>query len=140
MIAKQISIFVENRSGRLASVISLLSENKINIRALSLADTESYGVLRLIVDQTEKAQEVLKENKITTSLTDVLAVSINDTPGGLSGVLSILSENGTEVEYAYAFISKKENEAAAILRVEDAKKAEEALIAGGFKGIDGISL
>lgn len=140
MIAKQISIFVENRSGRLASVISLLSENKINIRALSLADTESYGVLRLIVDQTEKAQEVLKENKITTSLTDVLAVSINDTPGGLSGVLSILSENETEVEYAYAFISKKENEAAAILRVEDAKKAEEALIAGGFKGIDGISL
>ncbi len=140
MIAKQISIFVENRSGRLASVISLLSENKINLRALSLADTENYGVLRLIVDETEKAQKILKENQITTSLTDVLAVSINDTPGGLSDVLNILSKNGTEVEYAYAFIAKKENGAAVILRVEDVKKAEEALVAGGFGGVDGLSL
>lgn len=138
MIAKQISIFVENRSGRLASVISLLSENKINIRALSLADTESYGVLRLIVDETERAQKILKENQITTSLTDVLAVSINDTPGGLSDVLSVLSENGTEVEYAYAFISKKENEAAVILRVEEVKKAEDALTAKGFGGVNDL--
>jgi len=124
---KQISIFIENRSGRLREVADVLGKNTINIRALSLADTSDYGILRLIVDNPEKARDVLKRDNFTLSETDVIAVEVADKPGGLSEVLDILGETGINVEYMYAFVEKSSNNAVIIFRIEDIETAIKVL-------------
>ncbi|MCE5251829.1 ACT domain-containing protein [bacterium] len=127
MRVKQISIFIENRSGRLREVTEVLGGNGINIRALSLADTSDYGILRLIVDRPDKALEVLKQANFTLSETDVIAVEVKDKPGGLSDVLAILGNAGINVEYMYAFVEKSSNNAVVIFRIEDIDAAVSAL-------------
>lgn len=123
MRVKQISIFIENRSGRLREVATVLGSNSINIRALSLADTSDYGILRLILDKPEKALEVLKKANFTLSETDVIAVEVSDKPGGLAEVLDILGNAGINVEYMYAFVEKSSDNAVMIFRIEDIEKA-----------------
>jgi len=124
---KQISVFIENRSGRLLEVTRALSDNGINIRALSLADTSDYGILRLIVDKPAETLEVLKKANFTLSETDVIAVEVPDTPGGLASVLEYLTEADINVEYMYAFVEKSTENAALILRIDDIDKAVETL-------------
>jgi hypothetical protein len=116
---KQISVFIENRSGRLREVAATLGKNKINIRALSLADTSDYGILRLIVDKPQQALSALKKANFTLSETDVIAVEVSDKPGGLAEVLDVLGEAGINVEYMYAFVEKSSNNAVMIFRIED---------------------
>ncbi|MDD6800166.1 MAG: ACT domain-containing protein [Firmicutes bacterium] len=135
MIIKQISVFVENRSGRMAEITRDISEGGVNIRALSVADTDNYGVLRFIADDPVKAEKVLRDSGMTVTLTDVLGVGIDDTPGGLSKVLTELADHSIQVEYMYAFISKKENRAGVVLRVENAEEAAKLLTEKGWKGL-----
>ena len=127
MFIKQLSIFVENKPGRLATITNLLKQNDIDIRALSIADTRDFGIMRLIVNNPEKAEKVFKDAGCTVSLTNVIAVGIDDKPGGLAGAMDILYANNISVEYMYAFISKTDNTAYVILRVENNDKALEAL-------------
>jgi hypothetical protein len=124
---KQISVFIENRSGRLREVTSVLGENAINIRALSLADTSDYGILRLIVDKPDETLDVLKKANFTLSETDVIAVEVPDRPGGLSEVLNILGDAGINVEYMYAFVEKSSDNAVMIFRIEDIDNAIKVL-------------
>ena len=132
MLIKQISIFVENKPGRLSAVTKLLSDNDIDIRALSVADTKDFGILRLIVNNPTKACEILKEADCTVSLTNVIAIGIHDKPGGLSAAMDCLYSANISVEYMYAFISKSEDQAYVILRVENNDKAVEALKENNF--------
>ena len=104
MKVEQISVFLENKAGRLAEVTRVLGEAGINIRALSLADTTDFGILRLIVDQYDKAREILKDKGFTVGKTEVVAVEVPDRPGGLGLVLQILAASGVNVEYMYAFV------------------------------------
>ena len=106
MQVEQISIFIENKSGRLAEVTRVLGSKGINIRALSLADTSDFGILRLIVDQTDLAKAALKEQGFTVSKTEVVAVEVPDQPGGLSGILDVLDKASVNVEYMYAFVER----------------------------------
>jgi len=124
---KQISIFLENKQGRLAEVTRTLGENNIDIRALSLADTTDFGVLRLIVSNPERARQVLNENGFAVSINDVIAIEVEDKPGGLAKVLAILDRKGISIEYMYAFVNSKPNTAMVIFRVEEPAKALEIL-------------
>ena len=132
MLVKQISVFLENKEGRVAQVTQILSDSNINIRALSIADTTEFGILRLIVDKPEKAEEALKDERLTVSITEVIAISIEDEPGGLAKALELLHENKISVEYIYAFISKTGHRANVILKVESCERAIESLETGGF--------
>ena len=132
MLVNQISVFLENKEGRVAQVTQILSDSKINIRALSIADTTEFGILRLIVDKPEKAEKALKDEGFTVSITEVIAISIEDEPGGLAKALELLHENKISVEYIYAFISKTSHRANVILRVESCERAIESLETGGF--------
>lgn len=132
MFIKQISIFIENKPGKLSAVTKLLKDNDIDIRALSIADTKDFGILRLIVNKPDSACEVLKNAECTMSVTNVIAVGISDKPGGLADVMDCLYGANISVEYMYAFITKSEDEAYVILRVENNDKASEALKDGGF--------
>ncbi len=123
MLVKQISVFLENRSGRLHEVSEVLKEAGINIRALSLADTSDFGILRLIVDKPDKAQQVLKSSGLTISQTDVLAVEVEDKPGGLAQILGICDSGGINVEYMYAFVEKSGQNAVVIFRAENPQGA-----------------
>ena len=125
MLVQQISIFLENKSGRLAEVTKILADNDIDICALSIADTTNFGILRLIVNKPKEAERVLSENEFTVSCTDVIAVAVENKPGGVAYVLEILQSNSISIEYMYAFLGKIDNEAFVILRVE---KPEAALI------------
>ncbi len=127
MLIKQISAFVENKPGRLAKITKILAENNINIRALSIADTTDYGILRLIVNDPESAVKILKDNGITASLTDVIAIGIDDKPGGLSLSMQILYDVNVTVEYMYAFIGTSKDKAVVVLRVDNIEKAVKAL-------------
>ena len=127
MYITQLSVFVENKTGRLAEILDELTAHNINIRALSMADTEKYGVLRMIVDDTNKAQEVLKASGVIVKNTPVIAIDIDDTPGGLGAVISKLSASNVAVEYLYAFLSKDSPHAKVVLKVNDPTKAEEIL-------------
>jgi hypothetical protein len=119
----QISIFLENRQGRLYDVCSLLGKNKINIRALTVAETEEFGVLRIVVDEPEKATQVLKKNGFVANLTEIVAVEVGDRPGGLAAILKVLSENDVNVEYVYGFVEKKTDKALLVFRFEKTDKA-----------------
>ncbi len=126
-MVKQVSIFLENRSGRLHEVTRLLAENKLNIRALSIADTSDFGILRLIIDNPDKAIEVLKKGNYTVSATDVLAIEVNDKPGGLATILGIFDENQINIEYMYAFLGKLPDKAIMIFRFDNNKLVMEKL-------------
>lgn len=127
MLIKQISIFLENKHGRLANVTRILGENKIDIRALSLADTTDFGVLRLIVNYPDRARQVLVDNGFMVSINDVIAIEVEDKPGGLAKTLDILDKKGISIEYMYAFVNSKPNTAMVIFRVEEPEKAIVAL-------------
>ncbi len=124
---QQISIFLENQSGRLAEITRILAEAEVDIRALSIADTTDFGILRLIVNKPDRAFEVLRDNGLTAIQTKVVAVHLEDVPGALHRVLQILQDKGINVEYAYAFITRKADDAYVIVRVEDDARAVEEL-------------
>lgn len=128
MKVQQISVFLENRRGRLAEVTQVLGENDLNIRALSLADTSDFGILRMIIDHPDKAYMVLKERHYTVRETDVAAIEVADQPGGLAGVLKILNENEINVEYLYAFPERESiDKAIMVFKFDDMDKAIEVL-------------
>lgn len=119
MKVKQLSIFLENKSGGLAEALGVIADKNINIRALSLADTSGYGILRLIVNDIDSARNALTEAEFTVRETDVIAVSIPDMPGGLAHVLSTLAKRAINIEYMYAFVQKSYDNAVVIFRIED---------------------
>lgn len=132
MFVKQISIFLENKSGRLSEVTRTLGENDIDISALSIADTTDFGILRLIVNDPEKAETILKAEGFTVSATSVIAIGVQDKPGGLAKALDILDREKIGIEYMYAFVSKSEDEALVILKVAEPEKAVDTLKANGI--------
>ena len=127
MKVKQISVFLENKSGRLAQVTQILADNGINIRALSLADTADFGILRIIVSDLKKASDVLKTAGYATAETDVVAVEVTDKPGGLASILLPIWKAGLDVEYMYAFVQSSGENAVMIFRFEDPDEAIEVL-------------
>ena len=134
-MAEQISIFIENKEGRLAEVSAILRDAQVNIRALSLADTTDFGVLRLIVNDNDKATAALKREGFTVGKTQVLAVEVSDKPGGLNKVLDPLSEQDVNVEYMYAFANPQCKNAIMIFRFDDIEKAKEILGKNSIKVI-----
>lgn len=132
MFIKQISVFIENKPGKLSDITRLLGNSGIDIRAFSIGDSKDFGILRLIVNDPDKACEILKTAECTVSITNVIAIGINDRPGGLADAVECLYKANISVEYMYAFVSKSDDNAYAILRVENNDKAEEALVENGF--------
>ncbi len=132
MTVKQLSIFVENKPGRLARVTDILAKGGIDIRALSVADTTDYGILRLIVSDPIKACELLKGAEYTVKLTDVIVVELEDEVGALARMLALLDSHGISVEYLYAFIGRDKGKAYIIIRVEDNIKAVDILSGNGY--------
>lgn len=140
MKVEQISIFIENKSGRLAEVAQTLGEADVNIRALSLADTSDFGILRLIVDKTDVAKTILKEKGFTVSKTEVVAVEVPDQPSGLYGILTVLDKAGVNVEYMYAFVERCGGNAVIIFRFDNVGEAIRVLTANGQKILKGDRL
>lgn len=137
MFIKQLSIFIENRKGRLAEITEILAGHNINIRALSIADTTNFGILRIIVDDPYTVEGILCNNQITVSVTTVLGLAVEDKPGGIAAVLSLLSKNDISVEYMYGFMSKNETMAFIVIRVDDEFKSQDILKANGYTGYAG---
>jgi hypothetical protein len=123
----QISIFLENRKGRLYEVCSLLGTHGVNIRALTIAETESFGVLRIVVDKSDVAIKLLRENQFVANFTDVVALEVPDQPGGLASILKILAENEVNIEYMYGFVEKFSDKALLVMRFEDTDFAQQIL-------------
>ncbi|NYT01864.1 MAG: ACT domain-containing protein [Methanosarcinales archaeon] len=134
---KQISLFVENKPGRMAKVAKTLSDSGVNIRAMTIAEAGDFGVIRMVVDSPEKGYQVLHDSGFTVSMTDVLAVEMKDIPGGLYEIVNTLGVNGINVDYAYAFVTAKAERAMLILRVDDIAAARRFL---GEKGVKIASL
>ena len=132
MIIKQLSVFVENKHGRLEAIINALGENGVNISALSIAETSDFGVLRLIVDDIAAAKNCLNEIGVISKITDVIAVYIDDRTGGLASVLKIVSEGGVSIEYMYAFLGRTEGKALMVLKADDEVKVQEILTSNGI--------
>ncbi|MDO8885318.1 ACT domain-containing protein [Candidatus Oleimmundimicrobium sp.] len=135
MKAKQISVFLENKWGRLAEATKVLGDNDINIRALSVADTADYGVLRMIVNKPDKAYTALKDKGFIATKTNVFGIKISDKPGSLAGILEELKKKSLNVEYIYSFSEKSHDSAILILRVEDIDEAIKTLQSAGVKVI-----
>ena len=129
----QISVFLENRKGRLFDVCSLLGKSNINIRALTIAETESFGVLRIVVDKSDQAITSLRNNGFVANLTDVIAVEVGDKPGGLAEILKVFADNNINVEYMYGFVEKFSDNALLVFRFEDTDKAAKILAEKGIK-------
>ena len=127
MYVKQISVFIENSPGKLADFTRLLGENGIDLVSLSIADTTSFGILRGIVADYERAAKLIEDAGYTVCITDVLAVTVPDQPGGLAEILLLLTENGIAIEYLYSFVRNKGNNALIVFRVEDIEKAQDIL-------------
>lgn len=140
MKIKQISVFIGNKKGRLAMVTEAMKDAGIDIRALSLADTADFGMLRMIVDDPDKCMTALKAKDFMVQETDVIAVEVEDTPGGLSRVLKIFDDNDINIEYVYAMVEKRKNAAAVIFRVEDNQRAIDVLAKNGIGLIDSDSI
>ena len=140
MRAEQISVFLENKAGRLCEVTGVLAEAHVNIRALALADTSDFGVLRLIVDKTEQAKEALKKAGFTVGKTNVLAVEVPDRPGGLYEILNLLQTNSINVEYMYAFVQQSGSNAVMIFRFDNTDEALRVIQEKGLRVIDGQTL
>ena len=133
MKVEQLSIFLENRSGCLADITEVLARNGINIRALSLADTIDFGILRLIVSDLEKTKQLLKDSGFTVGQNEVVAVEVPDLPGGLARILAALQGKSINVEYMYAFVRKCEGNAVLIFRFDEIEKAIDALQKAGIR-------
>lgn len=127
MVVKQISIFVENKEGRIKKAMNTLAEANINIRALSIADTTKYGILRIIVSDNEKAIEALEKDGFIVKENEVILLEIPDQPNGLNSVLTIFDEKGINLEYLYAFVSGKPDVAILVMRLENMENAKKAL-------------
>lgn len=132
MSLKQLNIFVENKKGALVEITEALAEHGVNIRALSIADTEEFGILRLIVNDNETASKILADKEYLIKITEVVGVKIGDAPGKLSTALAVLDKENINVEYLYAFMSRTEKHAYVVLRVADNSLAEEALEKAGY--------
>ncbi len=135
MAIKQLTVFIQNKKGTVVSVTDILSKNDINLRALSIAETKDFGMLRLIVNDEATAESVLKENGYLIKTIDVVGVKIGDEPGKLTAALDVLDKADINVEYLYAFMARTEKHAYVVLRVEENEKAEAALTQAGFKMI-----
>ncbi|MBE7057553.1 MAG: acetolactate synthase [Ruminococcaceae bacterium] len=133
MAIKQLTVFVENKQGSIVSITETLSKHNINLRALSIAETQEFGILRLIVDNETMAERILNEAGYLIKITDVVGVKISDEPGKLSEALKVLDENKINMEYLYAFMTRTEKHAYVVVRVEDNKAAENVLSNAGFK-------
>jgi len=140
MQAEQISIFLENKAGRLCEVTGILARAKVNIRALALADTSDFGVLRLIVDNNAVAEQALKESGFTVRKTNVVAVEVADQPGGLFNILEVLKNSKINVEYMYAFIRQSGDKAIMVFRFDQPDDAIQVLTKNGIKVINGNDL
>jgi len=135
MAIKQLTVFVENRKGTMVSVTDILSKNNVNIRALSIAETQDFGILRLIVNDEDTARKALEEKEYLIKSIDVLGVKISDEPGKLTAALDVLDKADINVEYLYAFMTRTEKHAYVVLRVADNEAAEKVLVDAGFKMI-----
>ena len=133
MFIKQLSIFVENQFGRLEAIIEAIGKKGVNIRALSMADTTDFGILRVIVDDTAKAKEALDEIGVIAKATDVIAVYIDDKTGGLASILKLITNAEISVEYMYAFLSRDEGKALMVLKADDEEAAEKVLSDNGVE-------
>ena len=135
MAIKQLTVFIQNKKGTVVSVTEILAKNDINLRALSIAETQDFGILRLIVSDEAKAEKVLRENGYLIKVIDVVGVKIGDAPGKLTAALDVLDKSNINVEYLYAFMARTEKHAYVVLRVEDNEEAESILTSAGFKMI-----
>jgi len=133
MAIKQLTVFVENKQGTVVSVTDTLAKHNINLRALSIAETQDFGILRLIVNDEEAAEKVLTDAGYLIKVIDVVGVKIGDEPGELSKALSVVDKAGINVEYLYAFMARTEKHAYVVLRVENEQVAQDALQAAGFR-------
>jgi hypothetical protein len=140
MSVKQISVFLENKKGRLAEVTRILSQERINIRALSLADTADFGVLRIIVNDPDRCLAVLKAASFVAQVTEVMAVEVEDKPGGLSRILEVLDGENVNVEYMYAYVEKSRENAIVICKINDRSRALDVLAKHGITTISGEQL
>jgi hypothetical protein len=140
MSVKQISVFLENKKGRLAEVTQTLAREKINIRALSLADTADFGVLRIIVNNPDRCLAALKANSFVAQVTEVIAVEVEDTPGGLSHILEVLDRDNVNVEYMYAYVEKSRDNAIVICKIDDRERALQVLEKNGISTIGAEAL
>ena len=140
MSVKQISIFLENKKGRLAEVTQTLSREKINIRALSLADTADFGVLRIIVNNPERCLSILKSKSFVAQVTEVIAVEVEDKPGGLARILEVLDGDNVNVEYMYAYVEKKSDNAIVICKIDDRERALQVLEKNGISTLGAEAL
>ena len=129
---KQLSVFVENKVGRLSAVLDVLKDNYVDISALSLADTSEYGILRLVVDKPDIAPDALKASGVMVKCTEVIAAAMDDAPGGLAELLSVLSDANVGIEYMYAFIGKEAGKAWTVLRVDDVEAATDVFTKNGI--------
>ena len=132
MAIKQLTVFVENRQGTMVSITDTLSKHNVNLSALSIAETEDLGILRLILNDEETAEKVLRDEGYLIKITDIVGVKIGDAPGKLSAALKVLDDNKINIEYLYAFMARTEKHAYVVIRVEDNAAAEAALTDAGF--------
>lgn len=135
MAVRQISVFMENKVGPLAEITTLLAQHQINMRALSVAETQDFGILRIIVEEPEKAEQVLKDNQIIFRESSVLAVLMEDRPGSMAAVVDLLAQAGIPVEYTYAFITRQADNACLILKVKEDEAAEALLEKEGVRSL-----
>ena len=133
MSVHQISVFLENRAGQLAEITKVIADNGIDLRAISIAETADYGVLRMIVDNAEKATGILLQNGYILSMTPVLVVGVPDQPGGLAPVLSVLAEGNIDIEYMYSLFTPEQGKAYMVFRISDEAKFVELMTAHGMQ-------
>ncbi|MFO7605745.1 MAG: amino acid-binding protein [Desulfurivibrionaceae bacterium] len=137
MNVQQVAVFLEHKPGRLADISHCLAESNINIRALSLADTTDFGILRLVADDTDKARKVLKEHGFTVGVTEVIAVGAEDRPGGMDKILQVVSKAGLNVEYMYAFTKKSGESGILLFKFDEPARALAAFKEAGIKILSG---
>jgi hypothetical protein len=138
MTIKQISVFLENVSGRLAEVTKILSDGGVNLRAITIADTADFGILRIVSDSPERTLGLLEEGGFTARVTEVLAVEIEDRPGGLSSVMEIFFNNNVNIEYLYASLETHQENAVVIFKVEDIEHGQKIIVENGLNAISGF--
>lgn len=137
---KQITVFIQNKIGRIAAITRLLYENGLNLRAISIADTEDFGILRILVDDQKKAEEVLTEKNVIVEVTDVVVVAVPDRPGGLSKILDLLNDKEISIEYMYSLIDRGQTSAYMVFRASDNEEMIKVLKESGYETVEGEKL
>ena len=135
MLVRQISVFMENSAGQLFKITDILAKNNIDMRAMNIADTADFGILRLIVNDPDKAESVLRENGMTISATDVIAVSIDDKTGAFNELIAILKDEGISIDYSYSFMGKEKNKASIVIKTGNLKNTLNILNRNGAQVI-----